>query len=321
MRKLKISVIGTSWITEAFLSGAALNKGFILDAVFSRTQSRGNAFAAKNALSRIFTSLGDLCDSDTDCVYVASPNLMHYEQCKALLLSGKHILCEKPISVSLEQYSELVNIANKNSLIFIEAIMYMHTPSRTFLKEAVKKIGTIYSAHFDYSQLSSKYPALLQGKNPNIFNPKLNTGALNDLGIYCVYPALDLFSYPVKITAKHQSVSTGADGCGSSLFEYPDKLVTITYSKVGQSRGVSQIIGDKGTITIESISQLTGICLFDNKGEKELISGDMTKTQLMACEAQSFYDFITNPDKNKNRLLECVKQAENVVRAMEKMRD
>jgi predicted dehydrogenase len=320
MRKIKISVIGTSWITEAFLSAVVLNKGFILDAVLSRTRERGNDFAAKNGLTRTFTLLGDLCDSDTDCVYVASPNLLHYEQCKALLLSGKHIICEKPISVSLKEYSELVNIAQNNSLIFIEAIMYMHTPSRTALRQAVTKIGIIYSAHFDYSQLSSKYRALLQGKNPNIFNPSLKTGSLNDLGVYCVYPALDLFSYPEKITAKHHRISTGADGCGSSLFEYTDKLVTITYSKVGQSRGVSQIIGDKGTITIESISQLTGISLFDNKGRKTIISRDMTKTQLMGYEAQIFYNFITNPDKNNERLLECVKQAENVVRAMEEMR-
>lgn len=320
MKKIKISVIGTSWITEAFLSGVALTDGFILDAVYSRTKARGDEFAAKNGLSRSFTLLKDLCESDTDCVYVASPNLAHYEQCKLLLLSGKHVICEKPISVSPNEYSELSDTARKNSLVFVEAIMYMHTPSRAALKEAVSKIGVVYSANIDYSQLSSKYPALLRGENPNIFNPALKTGALNDLGVYCVYPAIDLFSYPDKISAAHRTVKTGADGCGSALFEYPDKLVTLTYSKVGQSRGVSQIIGDKGTISIKSISQLTGISLFDNDGNEKVISGDMRKSELMMYQASSFYNFIINPAKHKEHLLDCVGQAEKVVRAMEEMR-
>lgn len=320
MKKIKISVIGTSWITEAFLSGVALTHGFILDAVYSRTKARADEFAAKNGLSRSFTLLSDLCESDTDCVYVASPNLAHYEQCKRLLLSGKHIICEKPISVSLREYSELADTAHRNSLVFIEAIMYMHTPSRSALREAVSKIGSVYSAHLDYSQLSSKYPALLRGENPNIFNPAMKTGALNDLGVYCVYPAIDLFSYPDKISASHRNVKTGADGCGSALFEYPDKLVTLTYSKVGQSRGVSQIIGDKGAVTIKSVSQLTGVSLFDNGANETVISGDMTKSELMMYQASSFYDFIINPERHKERLLDCVGQAEKVVCAMEEMR-
>lgn len=320
MKKIKLSVIGTSWITEAFLSGAVLTDGFLLDGVFSRTREKGSKFAVKNNLATVFTSLDDLCKSDTDCVYVASPNVAHYEQCRSLLLSGKHVLCEKPITVSLKEYVELITIAERNSLVFIEAIMYMHTPSRAALKEAAGKIGVIRSANFDYSQLSSKYPALLRGENPNIFNKSLKTGALNDLGVYCVYPAIDLFSYPDKISAVHRCISTGADGCGSAVFEYPDKLVTITYSKVGQSRGVSQIIGDRGTVTIKSISQLTGISLFDNEGNETIISEEMTKAELMKYEAQSFYDFITNPKENKDRLLDCIKQAESSVRAMEEMR-
>lgn len=320
MNKLKLSVIGTSWITNSFLKGAVLTGHFTLDGVYSRTKQKGEWFANENGMTRAFTLLDELCKSDTDCVYVASPNAFHYAQCLALLQNGKHVICEKPITVSLSQYRELRQAASINSLVFIEAIMYMHTPARTALIKALGAIGNVHSASFDFSQLSSKYPALMRGENPNIFNPTLKTGALNDLGVYCVYPAIDLFSYPEKITTKHHHIFTGADGSGSSIFEYSDKLVTLTYSKIGQSRGVSQIMGDKGTITIKSISQLTDISLFDNMGNETVIFGDTEKEELMKYEAQSFYDFITEPDKNKDRLTLCQNQAESVVKAMDEMR-
>ena len=62
--------------------------------------------------------------------------------------------------------------------------MYLHLPERYVLKNAVKSIGKITSAHLDFSQLSSKYAAFAAGGLPNIFNPKFATGCLMDLGMY-----------------------------------------------------------------------------------------------------------------------------------------
>ena len=78
----------------------------------------------------------------------------------------------------------------------------MHSPARQILKDAVASIGNIRSASFDFSQLSSKYKALVNGELPNIFNPEMKTGALNDLGVYCVYPAVDLFGVPEERTTQ-----------------------------------------------------------------------------------------------------------------------
>ena len=87
--------------------------------------------------------------------------------------------------------------------------MYMFNPARELLRNSLEKIGRITSAHFDFSQLSSKYPAYLSGNLPNIFNPALATGCLMDLGIYCVYPAIDLFGIPDKITACASFMDSG----------------------------------------------------------------------------------------------------------------
>ncbi len=315
---IKYSVIGTSWITKSFIEGASLCSELLLDGVFSRSAEKGEMFARETGAKRIFESFEELVLSDTELVYVASPNVCHYAQCKVLLENGKHILCEKPITVTSEEFEELCSIAEKNNLVYFEAIMYMHSPARKILKKAVGKLGNIRSASFDFSQLSSKYKALVNGELPNIFNPEMKTGALNDLGIYCVYPVVDLFGMPQEIIPSQQFLSTGADGCGSAFFKYCDKLVTITYSKVGQSRGVSQIFGDKGTVTIGSVSQTDNIYLYNNNGEKEELVPDIDKKYHMGNEAANAVEFIKNP--NSELLKECREMNLKVLKCMEKMR-
>lgn len=317
---LKYSVIGTSWITESFIQGAGLVKDLTLDGVYSRSKEKGEDFAQKTGAKRVFTDFSELLSSDTDLVYVASPNSCHYEQCKALIENKKHVICEKPITITLAQFKELSALADEKGVIYFEAIMYMHSPARKVLKNAVNNLGTVRSATLDFSQLSSKYAALKRGELPNIFNPEMKTGALNDLGIYCVYPAVDLFGMPLKIIPVQNFLHTGADGCGNAAFVYEDKIVTVVYSKVGQSRSPSQIMGDEGTITIGSISQTDNIYLYDNKGVKTELVPDIDKKYHMGNEAQSAYNFITDFQNNRSFYNECRKLNENVLECMEKMR-
>lgn len=317
---IKYSVIGTSWITKSFIEGADLVEELVFDGVYSRSVERGKAFAEETGAKRVFGSFSELLCSDTELVYVASPNSCHFEQCKELLESGKHVICEKPITITTEEFRELLKIAKEKKLVYFEAIMYMHTPARRILKDAVSKLGNIRSASIDFSQLSSKYEALKNGGLPNIFNPAMKTGALNDLGIYCVYPIVDIFGMPDDIIPCQHFLSTGADGSGSAAFMYPDKLVTVTYSKVGQSRSASQIMGDEGTVTIGSISKVDEIYFYNNKGEETLLVKETEKKYLMGNEAKSAAEFILKPASTAAFLEECQAMNEKVLICMEKMR-
>ena len=287
---MRYGVIGTGWIAKSFIDGAREVCGSEFSAVYSRTAESGNKFAAENRIEKVYTDINEFANGDFDAVYIASPNRLHYEQSKLMLENGKHVICEKPITVEPEELEELQELAEKKGL------MYMFNPARELLKDAIGKIGKVTSAHFDFSQLSSKYPAYLRGELPNIFNPALATGCLMDLGIYCVYPALDLFGMPEKITACAHFMESGADGSGTAGLLYSDKLITFTYSKLGQDRLGSQIFGDEGTIKIESISKLINMSLVSNNGETQEIIGDVAKEKLMGYEALGFEKFIADPD-------------------------
>lgn len=316
---MRYGVIGTGWIAKSFIDGARELCGAEFAAVYSRTNESGEKFANGNQIPSVYTNINEFARGDFDAVYVASPNRLHFEQSKLMLENGKHVICEKPITVEPDELSELQALAKEKGVIYIEAIMYMFNPARDLLKNAVSKIGKITSVHFDFSQLSSKYPAYLEGKLPNIFNPALATGCLMDLGIYCVYPALDLFGMPEKITACSHFMESGADGSGNAALLYPDKLVNLTYSKLGQDRLGSQIFGDKGTVTIESISKLTNLNLIDNGGNKTEIIGDVPKERLMGYEAAAIERFIANPDDEYYTLV--CERALQVSRIMKEIRD
>lgn len=286
---IAFAMIGTSWIAEEFFLASRCTE-LALHGIYSRDAQRGQAFAQKLGCPdvAIFTSIEALalCEN-IQAVYVASPNSCHAAQCEMLLRHGKHVLCEKPIVTHPKELEHLQAIASAQDLIFMEAIMYLHTPARQTTKAALESLGEITTAHFDFSQRSSRYDALLGGKLPNIFNPALAAGAFNDLGIYCVYPAVDFFGMPQHISASMHMLHTGADGAGTATLHYPDKLITLTWSKLGQSRGVSQIMGNNGTLTIESISQFQGVML-----GKQSLAKPLKKFEVMQCEAQAFCDYI-----------------------------
>lgn len=296
---LRYGTVGTSKITDDFIVSARLAGGMELTAVYSRSQEKGLDFSEKYGAKTVFTDLRQMASSELiDAVYIASPNSLHYEQSKLFLEHGKHVLCEKPITVTPAELKELMELARQKDLIYMEAIKMLHLPARLLLKEALGRIGRISTARFDFSQLSSKYPAYLKGEVPNIFNTAFATGCLMDLGIYCVYPALDLFGLPEKITAGAGFLDTGVDGYGSCIFSYPDKQINLSYSKIGQSRLGSEIMGDKGTIVIGSISTLTGMRFIWNNGTEEEIIGNADRHETMSGEIRAFYQFIK--DKNSN---------------------
>ena len=302
---VKFGVIGTGWIAEEFVKGSQLVDGLQFSAVYSRTYEKGRAFAEKFADVPVYTDIEKLAASDVDAVYIASPNSLHYDQSRLMLENGKHVLCEKPITVSPDEFTRLSSLAEKNGLIYTEAIMYLHLPARETLKKALKSIGKISTAHFDFSQLSSKYQALLRGENPNIFNPEMKTGCLRDLGIYCFYPAIDLFGKPEQIISVADFVFTGADSSGTSILKYPDFTATLTYSKIGQDHCGSQIIGDRGTVTMESVSKLTGMNIYYEEDKKRTeLCGDIEKHVLMSYEANDFLNYIIEPEKTKEKYLE-----------------
>lgn len=296
---IKYAVIGRGKIVDSYIEGASMTGRFELSAVYSRTEKTGREFAKKHGCQKVYTDLNSLVeDEEIDAVYIASPNSCHGWQSEVLLKGGKHVICEKPITTSVQEYLRLKELADSRGLIYMEAIIPRYVQGRQVILEAIGKIGKIAMARIDYCQLSSRYDAFMRGEHENIFDMNLSAGTFNDLGIYCVYAAVDLLGVPKNVKYSSSLLYNGADGSGCAIFEYDTFLASLTYSKVGQSICPSEIVGDKGSVIIEKIGLYSGAYLVRN-GERILLFQDEKKEKLMSEEADAFADFIEGIHRDK----------------------
>lgn len=317
---LRIATVGTSAITEKFISAAKKTGRFTLETAYSRSPQSGRLFAEKHGFNGFSADIEALArEEKIDAVYIASPNSLHFAQSKLFLENGKHVLCEKPIVTDKKQLDELDKLAEKNGLVYTEAIMSRHCKGRKKLLEAIGEIGRISVARFDFCQRSSRYDAFMSGEHMNIFDMSLGAGTLNDLGIYCVYAAVDLLGMPKNITASASFFDKGADKSGAAIFSYDDFTAVLSYSKAGQSAAGSEIIGDRGTLRIGSVSQYASASLIAGGSEQKL-TGIPTRDEIMGDEAAKFADYIENPENFKTDYREVKILAQRVHTCMELIR-
>lgn len=318
---IRLSTVGTSNICDEFLSAVKLQGEYSLEAVYSRNYENGLQFANKHGCKRVFDDLQKMAeDKNIDAVYIASPNAFHYNQSRLFLENGKHVICEKPITTNLYEYDELKSIADKKGLIYAEAIMSRHNPEHENIVNAMKKIGKIRYARLDFHQRSSRLDRFLNGEKINIFDMSLKAGSLMDLGVYCVYAAVDLFGNPKEIlSAKSHFFDNGADFCGTVLLDYGDFTVNLSYGKAGQSVIGSEIIGDSGAIIIPSVSQFTNVSLIKN-GEKTAVTKPLNKIEAMVGEAEAFANYILRLDDFCNEYNEVSALCRNVIAVMDEIK-
>lgn len=116
-----------------------------------------------------------------------------------------------------------------------------------------------------------------------------------DLGIYCIYPAIDLFGEPEDFTVTATVLDTGVDSNMTCVFKYSDKIVNIISSKTSQSDIPSEILGSKGSVNIGYPSKYFDIVLVKDKKET-LLAGEMSKEEQMSYEAEFLHSLVTAPD-------------------------
>ena len=316
---MKFATIGTSWITDSFIKSSAYIPAAEIAAVYSRSIDKAEKFAREENVPLYYDSLEEMLkNKDIDAVYIASPNVAHFAQAKMCLEYGKHVICEKPAVVTTQQLKELYELAESKGLIFLEAMKSMHSDGLEIIRNEIENLGDIRTASIDFSQLSSKYPAYKRGENPNIFNPELCTGALMDLGVYCVYFVLELFGKPDSVIPHSDFLDTGADYAGTLIFVYGNKTVTVTYSKVANGFLPSKILGEEGAVTVKSVSKLVGVNRYLNDGSVKELYPVVDENLVMSKEIEAFIGFVNG--ENKDYYDYCRQMSLDVCEIMENIR-
>ena len=199
MDEIRLGTVGSGPIVRTILNNAARTDGIRLAAVYSRREDTGRALASEYGTDRVYTGMDDfLADENVNFVYIATPNILHYEQARKALLAGKNVICEKPFCARADQARELVELAKEKRLFLVDAVPTTFLPNFRILKRELPKIGRIKLVQGNYSQYSGRYDRLLAGEVPNVFNPAYAGGCLMDINFYNVYLNIALFGRPAE---------------------------------------------------------------------------------------------------------------------------
>ena len=228
-KPIRIATVGTSKIMRIIQDAMRRVDGMNCSVIYSRDLARADAFARE--MEAAGTPQPAICDDlaalplreDVDIVYLASPNRLHFEQAMQVMRAGKSVIIEKPVAVLAEKVEQLHETALANDVVFLEAISTLFMPNYLWLKsDVLPRLGKIRKARMSYGRYSSMYDAYKRGENPNVFSPAMEGGALNDMGVYCVHMAVDLFGEPRDVSMRTQRGPDGADLTVDLTLRYPD---------------------------------------------------------------------------------------------------
>ncbi len=315
---IRFGMIGTSEIAEQMAKALTLCPKTVPWGIYSRDRKKGEMFAKKHHIPYPCSTLESLAEV-SDAVYIASPNSLHCEQSIYFLERGIPVLCEKPLASNEREVARMIDAAERNGVYLAEAYKTQYLPAYQVIKDHISDLGVLRNVRFDFSKYSSRYDAHLRGEHVNTFKREFSNGALLDLGVYCLYPALDFFGSPQSVCSSGVLLPGGVDGVGVTVMNYPGFLVTLNYSKISTSSRSCEIQGESGTMYIDAISQPRNIEVRKNNGEWNMFSPH-TEENDMVYECTAFAEGVENqsPVERKRyltafRLLDSIRASVGIV--------
>jgi predicted dehydrogenase/aryl-alcohol dehydrogenase-like predicted oxidoreductase len=252
--KLRWGLLGTGAIATAFARGLKTTRTCELLAVASRTQDKADKFGNEFAVPHRYGSYeAMLADKDVQAVYVSTPHPHHAEWAIKAARAGKHILCEKPLSVNHPTAMAIVEEARLNNVFLMEAFMYRCHPQTAKLVELIRgrAIGDVRVIQATFSFHSSPNP------NSRIYNADLAGGGILDVGCYPVSMARLVagaalgkdFAEPIGVSGAGFVGKTGIDEWAIGCLRFENGIVAQVSTGVGVNQeNVVRIFGSEGSI-------------------------------------------------------------------------
>ncbi len=154
IKKIKWGIAGCGWFAEhTFIPALIQLRKSSLVSLYSKTNSRAKAVADKFGASKYFSDYDDFLRSDINAVYIASSNVDHYEQVIKAAKAKKHILCEKPLSITSAQAEEMVKTCLDNDVMLAVNYLYRTHPLIKKAKELIdgQILGKLVSINMSFN--------------------------------------------------------------------------------------------------------------------------------------------------------------------------
>lgn len=292
---MRLGIIGTGTIVQDFLPKLVNLEGLKVTSIMDVPSQIENAERLKNeyGLELATSSFEKLCESDIDTIYVAVPNILHYEYCKKSLEKGKNVIVEKPMTSCVEEALELQKIASDNALFLFEAITTVYLGTYLKIKEWLPRIGKIKSIESNHTQYSRRYDAFQEGKVLPAFDPEKAGGALMDLNLYNLHFIMGLVGEPDNFIY-YPTFERNIDTNGLLVLRYSDFIAHSFAAKDCNGLIGGTIQGTKGYIKTVFPPNLVGeVTIKLNDGTEEKFDDNSAFNRLIP-EFTAFINAINN---------------------------
>jgi predicted dehydrogenase len=261
-KKLRWGILGAARVNERLLPAIVEASNAELVAIASRRPGAAAETLAKYTTPqpdmRTYDTLDALLDDpQVDAVYLPLANHKHAEWTLRALARGKHVLCEKPMALSVADIDAIESAARQHNVTVMEGFMYRFHPQHARVLDLIRAglIGEIRTVRASYSFMMR--PARMYRLTESIEN---GGGALWDIGCYAIHSARMFFDQPaLAVTAMSSYAESGADMGSSGIIDYgAGKFAHFDFSFDRARRCEYEVTGTKGGIKCHVVWQLPG---------------------------------------------------------------
>jgi len=250
---LRLGILGCANIAKQFVRDVRASQALQIGAVASRDLAKAQDFARQLGIAHAVGSYEALIDDPAlDAIYVPLPNSLHAEWCIRALSAGKHVLCEKPLALSLNEARAMFDAAQRHGVMLLEAYPYWFQPQTRDLLALLQPsvIGSVRS-------VQASFGFTVGNPDTNIrLQPELGGGALLDAGSYPLsLIRLVMGCAPQHVIAHAQWASSGVDINLSATLLYADgRRAQMSCAMDAANHRRATIVGSHGTVETEYLN-------------------------------------------------------------------
>ncbi len=249
MKNLNWGIVGTGTICAKFSDALTNHTGGTqrVAAVCSRSEEKGREFAARFGCECVYTDLSAMCaDENIDVIYIGTPHPYHAKSVMTAVKAGKHVLCEKPMTLNARHARECFEAARRSEVFLMEAMWTRFLPAVQKVIEWVgsDRIGQVVRVVSEFHAYNE------ENTSSRLYAPELGGGSLLDLGVYPIFAAQQfLHGSPQVVHTEFTPASTGVDKIMTAQLRYEDgdAFISSGFERTGCQ---AVIIGTKGYITV-----------------------------------------------------------------------
>ncbi|HFH9833632.1 TPA: Gfo/Idh/MocA family oxidoreductase [Streptococcus suis] len=275
----KWATLGTGVIANELVQ-ALQAMGGNLYSVANRTYGKGVEFAQKYGIEKVYQEIDDVFeDPEVDIIYISTPHNTHINYLRKALKAGKHVLCEKSITLNSEELAEAIQLAEENQVILAEAMTIFHMPIYRQLSEVVAsgKLGDLKMIQMNFGSYKE------YDMTNRFFNKNLAGGALLDIGVYALsFVRWFMTEKPNQVLSQVKLAPTGVDEqVGILLSNDAGEMATIALTLHAKQPKRGTIAYDKGYIELYEYPRgQKAVITYTEDGSQEVIEAGETAKAL-----------------------------------------